>query len=302
MKAFQALVNHRASANSVTQRQASASFTSSHAVAQQALHAAINGSAHLKKTAHIQQVTQRAAVAEPLIQRKGNKHLKRFLNVITLGGRKLYVNHKRAAAAGQNQAVQIPNHVDQPNHTEADFLAAYGKSRYYHNTSEDNLKSIDENGLLNYKDRVNMLGNDVVGMSIRAGGEYAGDEKKGVFMGPKKFMLENNLTSHPVRAFLSAERTTIHHWRKEGVSSQELVLDEKFRGGAVITKDSVYSSHVTAKKLEDMLDENDPKLNSILDAIASHYEGPAPDKDIMKGFMRSAIGGRRLSNAAFDNA
>lgn len=287
--------DYRASASQLVQRQGAKALASNGSITQRKLAETINSSHRMSKASAIQRMA-RQAVGGPQQVAQRNKHKKRFLNVVTLGLRKLYVNNKRANQAAQNGPVQILPQVDPVE----EFATAYEKSRYYHRTHPGNMASIDQNGLLNYADRHEILGHDVGGMSM-LGKEYAGDEKKGVFLGPKHFMLENNMTKHVVRAFLPADRTNIHHWLDEDIPSDELMMDEKFRGGAVITKDSIFSPNVSASAMNDLLENDDPKLQSILAAVATHYEGNAPDETTMKNHLRSAILTRRLSNAAFDN-
>lgn len=253
--------------------------------------------------APLQKKENNLSLGSPPFVVQRNKHLKRFLNVITLGGRKIYVKHKRAQAlAVQNNAgnVQIIPREEAPEESDIDrFVTAYEKARYYHKTGSHNLKSIEKHGLLNYKDRVETFGHDIGGMS-QLGGEFKGDEKKGVFLGPKGFMQENNMTSSVARAYLGAERTKLHHWNKTDVPPDELVRDEKFRGGAVITQNSIPSTQVTTKSISELEESDDPKLGVILETVASQYEGSAPDQPEMKALLKQAIRERRLSNAPFD--
>lgn len=232
-----------------------------------------------------------------VIQR--NKHTKRLLNVLSLGLRKAYTYNKKKKIANAQQIIPMPQ---EPVNSPMDqFVGAYEKSRYYHQTDKQNLPSIEQHGLLNYKDREQTLSENVIGMS-RLGGEYEGDEKKGVFLGPKHFMNENKMTSNVTRAFLPAERTKLHHWTEEKETPpNEMFRDEKFRGGAVITKNSIPPNQVTNRNMSDLIEDDDPKLKSILSAVGSQYEGEAPDYETMKGFLREAILKRRLSNVAFDN-
>ncbi|HEY6083305.1 MAG TPA: hypothetical protein VIU45_07590 [Chitinophagaceae bacterium] len=254
-------------------------------------------------TPPVQKKENNLSLGSPRFVVQRNKHLKRFLNVITLGGRKIYVKHKRAQAlAAQNNPgnVQIIPREEAPEESDIDkFVTAYEKARYYHKTDPHNLKSIEKHGLMNYEDRVKILGEDVGGMS-RLGGEFKGDEKKGVFLGPKGFMQANNMTSSVARAYLGAERTKLHHWDKTDVPPDELVRDEKFRGGAVITKNSIPSTQVTTKSISELEESDDPKLGAILETVASQYKGPAPDQPGMKALLKQAIRERRLSNAPFD--
>ena len=234
---------------------------------------------------------------DTVVQR--NKHKKRFLNVVSLGLRKAYTYHQKKKLA--NAAQNVPP-IQAPIATPEDqFVTAYEKSRYYQKTHPVNLPSIEEHGLLNHNDRIGKFGRDVAGMSS-LGGEYAGDEKKGVFLGPKHLMKENKMTENVARAYLPAERTKIHHWHEEETTPpDEMYLDEKFRGGAVITKNSIPPEQVTTGKMSDLMEDDDPKLQSILAAVGSQYEGQAPDYETMKAHLREAINKRRLSNAAFDN-
>lgn len=228
-----------------------------------------------------------------------NKHTKRLLNVLSLGIRKAYTSNKKKkmAIAAQN----IPQTQEPANSPEDDFVGAYEKSRYYQQTDPQNLPSIEQHGLLNYEDRERLLPENVIGMS-RLGGEFEGDEKKGVYLGPKHFMKENKMTKNVARAFMPAERTKLHHWTEEKETPpNEMYRDEKFRGGAVITKNSIPPEQVTTGNMSDLLENDDPKLRSILTAVGSHYEGEAPDFETMKSHLRDAILKRRLSNAAFDD-
>lgn len=273
------------------------------AVVQRKLNAMANGS-NQKQAVQLKAVANGSRespiqLKDTVIQR--NKHLKRFLNVATLGLRKAYTyNKKKKMANAAQNAAQVQ--VQAPAQSPVDeFVDAYGKSRYYQQTRPHNLPSIEKNGLLNYEDRKRILGNDVPGMSSLSK-EYEGDEKKGVFLGPKRLMAESNMTSNVSRAFMQASRTKTHHWSDEkDVPSHEMYLDEKFRGGAVITKDSIPPEQVTTGNMQDLLDNDDPKLKSILGAVGTHYPGGAPDYETMKAHLRQAIRERRLSNAAFDN-
>lgn len=228
-----------------------------------------------------------------------NKHTKRLLNVLSLGIRKAYTYNKKKKMA--NAVQNFPQPQEPTNSPVDDFVSVYEKSRYYHQTDPQNLPSIEQHGLLNYEDRERLLPENVIGMS-RLGGEYEGDEKKGVFLGPKHFMKENKMTKNVARAFMPAERTKLHHWTEEKETPpNEMYRDEKFRGGAVITKNSIPSEQVTTGNMAELLENDDPKLKSILMAVGSHYEGETPDYETMKGHLREAILKRRLSNVAFDN-
>jgi len=233
-----------------------------------------------------------------VIQR--NKHKKRLLNVLSLGIRKAYTYNKKKKMTNAVQNVPQPHEEVQSQMDQ--FVNAYEKSRYYHQTGTKNFPSIEQHGLLNFTDREQKLDENVIGMS-RLGGEYKDDEKKGVFLGPKHLMKENGMTTNVVRAFMPADRTKLHHWTEEKETPpNEMFRDEKFRGGAVITKNSIPSEQVTTGKMSDLIDTEGPKLNSILEAVGSQYEGEAPDKETMKGLLKEAIRERRLSNVAFDNS
>lgn len=228
-----------------------------------------------------------------------NKHTKRLLNLLSLGIRKAYTYNKKKKMANAVQNSPLP---DEPaNSPEDDFVSAYEKSRYYQQTDPQNFPSIEQHGLLNYEDRERLLPENVIGMS-RLGGEFEGDEKKGVYLGPKHFMKENKMTKNVARAFMPAERTKLHHWTEEKETPpNEMYRDEKFRGGAVITKNSIPPEQVTTENILELLENDNPKLKSILTAVGSQYEGEAPDYEIMKIHLSEAILKRRLSNAAFDD-
>jgi hypothetical protein len=189
-----------------------------------------------------------------------------------------------------------------------DFVTAYEKARYYHGTrGPDQARSIHERGLLNYDDRVATLGHDVPGMSRMGGSEYAGDEKKGVFLGGKNFM-GGNVTIPPfkVRLYLPANRTVEHHW-DDDVPDNQLMMDEKFRGGGLITKNSIPAEQAFFGDMSDLIedaakdDEAGNKLASILTSVASQYQANPPELEEMANLLREAIRTRRLSNAALDN-
>ena len=110
------------------------------------------------------------------------------------------------------------------------------------------------------------------------------------------------MTNNVSWAFFPASRTKVHHWNEESTTpSQEMYRDRKFPGGAVITKDSIPASQVTTGNMSDLLDRDDPKLQSIMQAVGSQYQGAPPDHEKMKEHLRKAILERRLSNAAFDD-
>jgi hypothetical protein len=59
----------------------------------------------------------------------------------------------------------------------------------YHPTRSKDIKSIVENGPLNYTDQQKVLGNTLRGLPQLNPG-YRGDEKKGVLLGARDFALE----------------------------------------------------------------------------------------------------------------
>lgn len=264
--------------------------------------------ARLASTPRLAAETQRRAAlfGAAVVQRRNWG--KTALNILSFGLRKALVAHKRRQQATNNVVTRPPEpeppveQVRQPDPLDR-FVEAYGKARYYHQTGFlSNLTSIEQHGLLNYQDRLGTFGHDIPGMSA-VGGEFKGDEKKGVFIGPKKFMRGEGMTTPVARAYLGASRTKVHDWRATDVPSQELVQDPKFRGGAVITKDSIPSGQVTAKSMEELLANDDPKLDTILDQVATHFDpeqGPVPGITEMKKLLATAVRNRRLSNAAFD--
>ena len=177
----------------------------------------------------------------------------------------------------------------------------------------ENLPSIEEKGLLNYEDRLKILGKDVTGMSnwLRDS-EYAGDEKLGVFLGAKPFAQSNKgetLRPNFARLYLPAERTVVHQGGAEDVPSHQLRPDPKFGGGGLITKESIPAPQVLARPVLDLIDQaeqEDPeatkKLNAIFESVGSQYaEGSnPPSRGEMTTLLREAIRKRRLSNAALD--
>ncbi|GLR16540.1 eCIS core domain-containing protein [Portibacter lacus] len=222
---------------------------------------------------------------------------KTIANIASFGIRKLIVHIQRA---NQNQPANNAGPVPQAD-PEDEFVNAYEQSRYYHHTEfADNMPSIEQHGLLNYKDRPKVLGKQVHGMS-RIGGDFEGDEKKGVFLGPSRdWMTEGdstNMSRNVVRAFLPSDRTVKNNtYDGTDVPSKELYRDGKYPG-AFITKDSIGGDQVTGQELLELLDRDDPKVDSIIQTVATQYEGEAPDLDTMKLHMRAAIMKRRLSNA-----
>lgn len=232
-----------------------------------------------------------------------NRHKKRFLNVITLGIRKAITSaRKRRAAQAQVQPVPDPSESKVVDPLDQ-FVEAYGKSRYYQQTNPIHHPSIEQHGLLNYNDRVSELGEDVRGMSLAGGhnGEFAGDEKKGVFLGGKKFMREEGMTKNLVRAYLPRERTRLSPWwEEEQTPSKELFVDKNYPG-AVITKDSIPAEQTTTQPISSLLEQDDPKIGSMLDAVGTHYEGDPPARDQMVEHLREAMRKRRLSDAAMDD-
>ncbi len=255
------------------------------------------------------------------IQRAPFKNLRRWLGRKTGLALGASGREGRAQRGGQaNQAppinlipiappVQTASPLDQ-------FVTAYGKARYYHSTGDpDNVSSIEKTGLLNYEDRLKILGHDVGGMSTRyRDSPYQGDEKKGVFLGAKPFARANvesgTLGPNFVRLYLPAERAVIHQTQaEEGVPSHQLRPDPKFRGGGMITKDSIPARQTLGRPVLDLLDQAETddsvaneKLTAIHKAVGSHYpEGSNPPSKIeMATLLREAIKQRRLSNAALD--
>jgi hypothetical protein len=185
-----------------------------------------------------------------------------------------------------------------------EFVDAYESARFYHATR--NAASVQEHGLLNYRDRQEILGRQVGGMSI--GKEYAGDEKKGVFLGGRAFNEENEVTLPPdrVRLYLNRGQTTVHHWDDpDSVPPDELMRDEKFRGGGMIMKNSILPPYTQFGSLNDMLDaaaDGDAaagrRVAAMHEAVSSHYAGDAPALEEMVNLLRQAIVQRRLSDVA----
>ena len=105
----------------------------------------------------------------PVQMAPANKHLKRFLNVVTLGIRIPYVKHKRAVRAAAAAAAQQQQHEQ-----------IYHSAVKYHSTSTPNVSSITQHGLLNYKDREDILGARHRRDHTRfRGSEFEGDEREG---------------------------------------------------------------------------------------------------------------------------
>lgn len=230
---------------------------------------------------------------------------KRWKNVLTLGIRRAYVEIKRAvrAAPAPQAAAAVPMAAPVVDEQER-FAQAYEQSRHYHSTLDpDNLPSIEQHGLLNQKDRVGALGQDVGGFSTRyRDSEFNGDEKKGVFVGTRALVEENRsmLGDNVARAFLPQHRS--RKVRESEASDEELFHDPKFPGPAYITRASIAPEIVTTTAMLDLLDRDDPKVTTILQSVASQYDdGPPPDLETMKNLLREAIRTRRLSNAALDN-
>lgn len=253
-------------------------------------------------------VAQRHALSMAFGTTAQRKLSKRWKNVLSLGIRKAYVEIKRAVRTPPAGGVMPV--VPQPLVSDEDrFVEAYGKSRYYHHSwNPENLPSIEKHGLLNQQDRIDTFGKDVVGMSTRMrDSEFKGDEKKGVFLGPRRLVEENRATlpGNFARAFMPSERTKISGPDEEHtVDPQEMFIDRNFPGGAVITKNSVGPELVTTEDMLDLLDRDSPKINTILASVATQYDGDPADRptiEEMKQLLRTAIRERRLSNAALDN-
>jgi hypothetical protein len=183
-----------------------------------------------------------------------------------------------------------------------EFVAAYENARYYHGTAlPENARSIHQHGLLTHADRQRVLGGDVVGMSLRRAREFGGDEKKGVYMGPRTFMEEEAATipENLVRLYLPYSRTANirnpHDFH--GGDPEDLVRDINFPG-AFISKQSIPAGQTYFGKMSQAGDE---RLASILQAVATHYpEDSQPSLEEMEALLRQAIKQRRLSDVPLD--
>jgi hypothetical protein len=244
-----------------------------------------------------------AAFAAPqTVQR--NKHKKRFLNVITFGIRKAVVSYRR----NQQQHAQAPINIvplqppPQLQNSQHGLKTAYDRSRKYHGTHAENIESIVENGLLNYTDQQKVLGKTVPGMS-QLSSEYRGDEKKGVFLGARDFVLENKSTLGTtfVRTVLPVKRSNkpIGWWENEqptGSDDGRLFHDERFRGGGLYTPASINSDLIWSGKTSALLQRAEngdltalTKVQAMCSAIASHYPQPQPTWQQVREALARAI-------------
>lgn len=236
----------------------------------------------------------------PVQMTSGSRAEKRVKNVLTLGLRKVYVNQKRAARAN---AALAPVHVATAENPLAKHQKAYDKAVFYHNTGPHNAPSIHRDGLLNQPDRVKKYGEDVVGMSLRGGPEYHGDEKKGVFLGARKFAISQGLNGQNVRAVLPPERTNEPiHWfddeKPTGYDDGRLFMDEKFRGGGLFTPASIHAEHVWTGRFTELPED---RQRSICQTIAQHYDGPKPTWQEVLDTHLEAIDEGYVSDEALDD-
>jgi hypothetical protein len=188
------------------------------------------------------------------------------------------------------------------------FVTAYEKARFYHRTlTPANVSSLEEHGLLNFTDRQKIFNTDIAGMSLQfRDSRFAGDEKKGVYLGPKQFMIDEQLTDNFIRAYLDSDRTKIFAPNAFDVPPDALQRDKEFPRGYV-TRNSIPSSNVLGRPMMDLLSSAETnevdreRLLSILNAVRSQYDGPQPTEEEMIEMLKLAIEQRRLSNAGFDN-
>jgi hypothetical protein len=185
-----------------------------------------------------------------------------------------------------------------------EFVAAYENARFYHGTgTKENARSIHEHGLLNYADRMRVLGGDVVGMSQQMASAYGGDELKGVYLGPRQFMEEETamIPQNLVRLFLPYSRTERIRNPLEYYSAapEDLVKDPNY-GGALISKQSIPAGQTYFGKMSKADDE---RLASILQSVATHYpEDRQPSLEEMVTLLHAAVKRRRLSDVPLDIA
>lgn len=257
-------------------------------------------------------------IAAPTVQRMiSTKTEKRIKNVLTLGVRKLYVYAKRRARAQQGGGVAIvpvgadiavEQDVSESSSVDRSKLErhrrAYDKAVFYHNTNPTNAPSIHQHGLLNYRDRVQNLGGDVVGMSLRGGAEYQGDEQKGVFLGKREFAKEQGLPGSNVRAVLPPERTNkpIGWWggqpQPTGPDDERLFLDEKFRGGGLYTPASIPPEQVWSGKFTET---GAQRVKTICETIAQQYDEPKPSWEEVLTTHLAAIEEGYVSDEALED-
>ncbi len=212
---------------------------------------------------------------------------KTILNILSLGIRRAYVTNKRKKRARQQQQVLVAD-PPAPKTMMDRHVEAYDSAVYHHSTHHQNEGRIREHGLLIYEDRVRIFGEDVAGMSSIGGvfGEFAGDEKLGVFLGPRNFALESaeTLPKLKVRAAL----------RREEKAS--LSPDRRFPGGKII-RTSVARQAVWTGKTTDLGEE---QLGEICAIIREHYDDPKPTVQEVIETHLQAVRTRRLSDAALE--
>src|SRR4030095_3640022 len=172
-----------------------------------------------------------------------------------------------------------------------EFVAAYENARFYHGTgTKEKARSIHEQGLLNYADRKRVLGGDVVGMSQQMASAYGGDEQKGVYLGPRRFMEEETATipQNLVRLFLPYSRTerVLNPNEYYSAAPEDLVRDINFPGG-LISKQSIPAGQIY---FGEMSKADDERLASILQSVATHYpEDRQPSLEEMTVLPAKAI-------------
>lgn len=186
-----------------------------------------------------------------------------------------------------------------------DFVAAYDNARYYHGTeAAGDARSIHDHGLLVKRDRMPVLGREPVGMSTKfRDSPYAGDEAKGVFMGPREFVEREQATipAHRVRTFLphSKTRNVLGPGQLAQAGADDLVLDDKFPGARISTT-SIPPSNTFFGDMSALAAAPDARLGTILQTVATHYpQGHAPSPQEMIDLLQQAIAARRLSTTAF---
>ncbi|MBE7501641.1 MAG: hypothetical protein HS113_15325 [Verrucomicrobiales bacterium] len=220
------------------------------------------------------------------IQTKGGRKTKWLKNALTLGLRKVYVNHKRAKRQHAT-AVTTGGVVIAPDEGTllADYIQAYETVRYYHGTHD--AEAVLAEGLRPSRENVSRdgtpgtLGRVFLANAYDTSVTYASDKMIGVFLPPDRTRVNPGLS--PDAYYRGGGTLT-------GPRKQELTRDA-MGCGAVFTEEAIPAISVTDTDLLNLPLESQVVLFGY---IRAHMQREVPDAT-MRELHRAARRARRLS-------
>lgn len=206
-------------------------------------------------------------------------------NALTLGLRKLYVNHKRAKRRNATAVTTVPVVAPDEGMLLADYIQAYETVRYYHGTLDaqgvlaEGLKPATEN--VSRDGTAGTRGRVFLANAYDTSTTYASDKMLGVFLPPDRIR---------VNPGLSPDEYSRGGGSLTGPRKLELTRDG-MGCGAVFTEAAIPASSVTDTDVLNLRPERQAILFSYIRARMHHNVHDAT----MRELHRAARRARRLS-------